>query len=86
MGASGGANVIISHSLDRLSLTFVKGKPTGIHWQVAQQATMQNIVIEMPKTRRQSHQGIFMENGSGGSYTTRTCKDADQFTQDSSAI
>ena len=45
--------------------------PTGIHWQVAQATTLQNLVFNMPKAGSGSsdnitHVGIFMENGSGG--------------------
>jgi Pectate lyase superfamily protein len=43
--------------------------PTGIHWQVSQACTLQNIHIVMPSsstTRSVRHRGIFMENGSGG--------------------
>lgn len=41
---------------------------TGIHWQVAQATSLQNIVIRMrPKTdTNNAQQGIFAENGSGG--------------------
>ncbi|KAI0975131.1 pectin lyase fold/virulence factor [Xylaria arbuscula] len=43
--------------------------PTGIHWQVAQAMTLQNISINMPTstdTQPATAVGIFMENGSGG--------------------
>ncbi|KAK4247523.1 glucan 1,3-beta-glucosidase [Corynascus novoguineensis] len=42
--------------------------PTGIHWQVAQAATLQNLLFKMPPDDdgRGTHVGIFMENGSGG--------------------
>lgn len=43
--------------------------PTGIHWQVAQATTLQNLVFNMPKAKgakNVTHVGIFMENGSGG--------------------
>jgi hypothetical protein len=46
-----------------------EGYPTGIHWQVSQACTLQNIHIVMPPsspTRSVRHPGIFMENGSGG--------------------
>lgn len=48
---------------------------TGIHWQVAQATSLQNIRFEMIKggdSNRQ--QGIFMENGSGGFVTDLTFK------------
>ena len=42
--------------------------PTGIHWQVAQATSLQNIGINMPTTgdAQNTAVGIFMENGSGG--------------------
>ena len=40
---------------------------TGIHWQVAQATSLQNIVFNMVKGSNQ--QGIFMDNGSGGFMT-----------------
>ncbi|GBE82055.1 Glucan 1,3-beta-glucosidase [Sparassis crispa] len=39
---------------------------TGIHWQVAQATSLMNIVFEMSTASGNSHQGIWMENGSGG--------------------
>ncbi|KHN97088.1 glucan 1,3-beta-glucosidase GLUC78 precursor [Metarhizium album ARSEF 1941] len=41
---------------------------TGIHWQVAQATSLQNIVFNMiqDKSPDNKQQGIFMENGSGG--------------------
>jgi glucan 1,3-beta-glucosidase len=39
---------------------------TGIHWQVAQATSLQNIVVNMSTASGNNHQGIFMENGSGG--------------------
>ncbi|RCI15252.1 hypothetical protein L249_6554 [Ophiocordyceps polyrhachis-furcata BCC 54312] len=41
---------------------------TGIHWQVAQATSLQNIEFKMIKDRSQNNkqQGIFMDNGSGG--------------------
>jgi glucan 1,3-beta-glucosidase len=39
----------------------------GIHWQVAQATSLQNIVFNMrPKSATNKQQGIFMDNGSGG--------------------
>ncbi|KAH8805231.1 pectate lyase superfamily protein-domain-containing protein, partial [Xylogone sp. PMI_703] len=38
--------------------------PTGIHWQVAQSTSLQNIHVTMPQGG--THVGIFTENGSGG--------------------
>ncbi|KAJ7290151.1 exo-beta-1,3-glucanase [Mycena rebaudengoi] len=39
---------------------------TGIHWQVAQATSLMNIRIEMSTAADTAHQGIWMENGSGG--------------------
>ncbi|KAI0542146.1 pectate lyase superfamily protein-domain-containing protein [Xylaria digitata] len=40
--------------------------PTGIHWQVAQATSLQNIRFIMSQAPGTTHMGIFMENGSGG--------------------
>ncbi|ETN43061.1 uncharacterized protein HMPREF1541_02219 [Cyphellophora europaea CBS 101466] len=41
--------------------------PAGLHWQVAQATSLQNIVFQMkPKSGTNKQQGIYMENGSGG--------------------
>lgn len=43
--------------------------PTGIHWQVAQATTLQNLVFNMPESTSDANTtavGVFMENGSGG--------------------
>ncbi|KAF2420339.1 pectin lyase-like protein [Tothia fuscella] len=40
--------------------------PVGIHWQVSQACTMQNIDFVMPEGSDTRHVGIFQENGSGG--------------------
>ncbi|KAJ3169315.1 hypothetical protein HK101_011499 [Irineochytrium annulatum] len=43
------------------------GNPvTGIHWQVAQATSLTNIVFNMAAGAASQHQGIWMENGSGG--------------------
>ncbi|KAJ7821385.1 pectate lyase superfamily protein-domain-containing protein [Mycena olivaceomarginata] len=39
---------------------------TGIHWQVGQATSLINIDFKMSKAAGTKHQGIFMENGSGG--------------------
>ncbi|PPQ70366.1 hypothetical protein CVT24_013141 [Panaeolus cyanescens] len=39
---------------------------TGIHWQVAQATSLINIVFFMSTDANTAHQGIWMENGSGG--------------------
>lgn len=45
--------------------------PTGIHWQVSQACSLQNLHFKMPVAKsgsknKTTHVGIFMENGSGG--------------------
>lgn len=40
--------------------------PTGIHWQVAQATSLQNIDFQMTQSSNTTQVGIFMENGSGG--------------------
>lgn len=40
--------------------------PVGIHWQVAQATSLQNVKIIMPQGNEVSHIGIDTENGSGG--------------------
>ncbi|CAE6353085.1 unnamed protein product [Rhizoctonia solani] len=39
---------------------------TGLHWQVSQATSLVNIRVEMSQAAGNNHQGIFMENGSGG--------------------
>ncbi|KAA1476062.1 beta-1,3-glucanase [Dentipellis sp. KUC8613] len=39
---------------------------TGIHWQVAQATSLYNIVFNLNANSNTAHQGIWMENGSGG--------------------
>ncbi|KAJ7724091.1 exo-beta-1,3-glucanase [Mycena maculata] len=48
----------------RVPATLSQG--TGIHWQVAQATSLMNIVFEMSTAADTAHQGIWMENGSGG--------------------
>ncbi|KIY65201.1 glycoside hydrolase family 55 protein [Cylindrobasidium torrendii FP15055 ss-10] len=43
-----------------------KSQGTGIHWQVAQATSLMNIDIYMSTASDTAHQGIWMENGSGG--------------------
>ena len=38
----------------------------GIHWQVAQATSLQNLVFNLNQSPETAHQGIFMDNGSGG--------------------
>ena len=46
---------------------------TGIHWQVAQATSLQNIVFNMiTDTSGNKQQGVFMDNGSGGFMTDLT--------------
>ncbi|KAF6804015.1 glucan 1,3-beta-glucosidase [Colletotrichum musicola] len=40
--------------------------PTGIHWQVSQATSLQNITFKMPRDSDATHVGIVTENGSGG--------------------
>ncbi|KAK2865261.1 hypothetical protein FQN49_003754 [Arthroderma sp. PD_2] len=48
-----------------------RGKGAGIHWQVAQASSLQNIRFEMVKGGGDANKqiGIFMDNGSGGFMT-----------------
>jgi len=39
---------------------------TGLHWQVSQGTSLYNVVVQMSTDPSTAHQGIFMENGSGG--------------------
>ncbi|KAF8072070.1 exo-beta-1,3-glucanase [Lyophyllum atratum] len=39
---------------------------TGLHWQVGQATSLINVHVEMSQVAGNRHQGIFMENGSGG--------------------
>jgi hypothetical protein len=39
---------------------------TGIHWQVAQATSLVNLRFELSQAEGNAHQGIFMDNGSGG--------------------
>ena len=52
---------------DRYGMVYA---PTGLHWQVAQATSLQNLHFEMPTSteggNRSTAVGIFMENGSGG--------------------
>ncbi|KAL4069057.1 glycoside hydrolase family 55 protein [Scleroderma citrinum] len=38
----------------------------GLHWQVAQATSLINVLVEMSTASGNNHQGLFMENGSGG--------------------
>lgn len=39
---------------------------TGIHWPTAQATSLQNIVFKMSTNSGTKHQGVFIEEGSGG--------------------
>ena len=54
-----------------IDMTIAPLKTAGIHWQVAQATSLQNIVINMaPKdVVNNAQQGIYMENGSGGFFS-----------------
>ncbi|KAI5990344.1 glycoside hydrolase family 55 protein [Pisolithus marmoratus] len=38
----------------------------GLHWQVSQATSLINVIVEMSTASGNKHQGMFMENGSGG--------------------
>ncbi|KAF9242334.1 glycoside hydrolase family 55 protein [Melanogaster broomeanus] len=38
----------------------------GLHWQVSQATSLMNLLVEMSQENGTQHQGLFMENGSGG--------------------
>lgn len=50
----------------RIDLTAVAGGATGLHWQVSQATSLTNVVVDMSQGADSQHQGIYMENGSGG--------------------
>ncbi|PNY22823.1 Glucan 1,3-beta-glucosidase [Tolypocladium capitatum] len=59
----------------KIDLTGQSGNSgTGIHWQVAQATSLQNIEFNMiqDKSANNHQQGIFMDNGSGGFMTDLT--------------
>ena len=47
--------------------------PTGIHWQVSQATSLQNLKFVMPRGNNVTHVGIFTENGSGGFVSGELC-------------
>ncbi|KAK0327045.1 hypothetical protein LTR82_001807 [Friedmanniomyces endolithicus] len=50
-----------------IDITGISGNTgAGIHWQVAQATSLQNIVFNMKTGADSEQQGIFMDNGSGG--------------------
>ncbi|EIM83048.1 exo-beta-1-3-glucanase [Stereum hirsutum FP-91666 SS1] len=52
----------------RIDLTAMpaSASATGLHWQVSQATSLYNVVVDMSTAAGNNHQGIFMENGSGG--------------------
>lgn len=42
---------------------------TGIHWPTAQATSLQNCVFQMSAEQGTQHQGVFIEEGSGGFMT-----------------
>ncbi|KAI0746044.1 beta-1,3-glucanase [Earliella scabrosa] len=58
------------HSIRNFKLDTTRIAPgafgTGIHWQVSQATSLINIVFQMSTAPGNAHQGIWMENGSGG--------------------
>ncbi|KAI8949610.1 glycoside hydrolase family 55 protein [Xylaria longipes] len=54
--------------IDMTDMPIAAGKASaGIHWQVAQATSLQNIVINMSPASSDNYQkGLFIENGSGG--------------------
>lgn len=56
----------IRHFVIDLTHTSATSGATGIHWQVAQATTLVDIVVNMSTDASTNHQGIYMENGSGG--------------------
>lgn len=63
---------IRNFKIDLTGLPLTSG--TGIHWQVAQATSLQNIEFNMheDKSEANAQQGIFMDNGSGGFMTDLT--------------
>ena len=57
-----------------IDMTSAPLKTSGIHWQVAQATSLQNIVINMVSKDvvNNAQQGIYMENGSGGFFSDVT--------------
>ncbi|KAF9567581.1 exo-beta-1,3-glucanase [Agrocybe pediades] len=52
--------------IDLRQVPATKSQGTGLHWQVSQSTSLMNIVVHMSTDPNTAHQGIFMENGSGG--------------------
>ncbi|KAJ4488491.1 exo-beta-1,3-glucanase [Lentinula aciculospora] len=52
--------------IDLTQVPATNSQGTGIHWQVSQGTSLMNLVFEMSTEADTAHQGIWMENGSGG--------------------
>ncbi|KAK0225092.1 exo-beta-1,3-glucanase [Armillaria nabsnona] len=52
--------------IDVTQIPAEKSQGTGIHWQVGQATSLFNIKFVMSSAPNTAHQGIWMENGSGG--------------------
>jgi glucan 1,3-beta-glucosidase len=39
---------------------------SGIHWPTSQATSLQNVVFKMSQAAGTKHQGVYIENGSGG--------------------
>ncbi|PWY72268.1 pectin lyase-like protein [Aspergillus heteromorphus CBS 117.55] len=63
-------------SIRNFKIDITRTNPTayvcGIHWQVAQGTSLENIIFYMMQDGRTTQQGIYMENGSGGFLTNLT--------------
>jgi hypothetical protein len=57
-----------------IDMTTAPLNTAGIHWQVAQATSLQNIVINMAPSNvvNNAQQGVYMENGSGGFFSDIT--------------
>ncbi|ORX52811.1 pectin lyase-like protein [Hesseltinella vesiculosa] len=49
-----------------LTQTPASSSTTGVHWQVAQATSLMNLHFKMSTDAAAKHQGVWMENGSGG--------------------
>ncbi|KAJ7482757.1 exo-beta-1,3-glucanase [Mycena latifolia] len=52
--------------IDLTQIPATSSAGTGIHWQVAQATSLMNVVVNMSTDPNTAHQGLVMENGSGG--------------------
>ncbi|KAG6814280.1 hypothetical protein H0H92_013405 [Tricholoma furcatifolium] len=52
--------------IDVRNVPATSSEGTGLHWQVSQGTSLMNIVVQMSTASGTAHQGIWMENGSGG--------------------